>query len=106
MGVQKDNFLKLFTTLQRELIKWQSHSSTPYILLNEDKTNTEIVTQKEINLLYPFEHRLLSFDKRSMQVVCIEDIPVVDYDDFLYHFVNNKILPHQEGDTYIELVPS
>jgi len=94
-GNQKDRFFKLFATLQKDLAKWQSYAP---IQPKEDFTYTEIVTQKELNLISPFTQRLqvLSSTQKtntffqSQAALCIEGIPVVNYDKFFSHFRSNR----------------
>lgn len=101
-GSQKDRFMKLFVSLQRELIKWQNKSSRFRLLApRKEFTSTEIVSKKEVNLISPFRHRLqllagdIFDDPAGPQTsrttaLCIEDIPVNNYDNFFAHFSGKK----------------
>ncbi|KAL6050887.1 hypothetical protein QOT17_019539 [Balamuthia mandrillaris] len=101
-GNQRERFLKLFVTLQKELMKWQARTQTAKI---KNWTSTEIVSKKEVNLISPFRHRLKILlgdlqerksakflQARSDTALCIEDIPVINYDHFLRHFSCKKFL--------------
>jgi len=96
-GNQKDRFLQLFVTLQRELIKWQV-LAYPMLFHNEQEpeTGTEIVSRKEVNLINPFTQRLKNIvnSEKMMKAktTCIEDIPVINYDKFFGHFFSKKIV--------------
>jgi hypothetical protein len=99
-GSQKDRFLKLFVSLQRELIKWQNRANRYRLMPKKEYTSTEIVSKKEVNLISPFRHRLQVladtqkmnkfFHTRTGRAVCIEDIPVINYDKFFSHFSGKK----------------
>jgi hypothetical protein len=103
-GSQKDRFLKLFISLQRELIKWQQRS-VRYRVLGRPRevASTEIVSKKEVNVISPFTHRLSLLlngvgdsSTRPGAPLCIEDIAPISYDRFFRHFSHTKAV-HRSG---------
>ena len=96
-GSQKDRFLKLFISLQRELVKWQQRSARYRVLGRpREVASTEIVSKKEVNVISPFTHRLsllfagVGDSTRPEAPLCIEDIAPISYDRFFRHFSHTK----------------
>lgn len=96
-GSQKDRFLKLFISLQRELVKWQQRSARYRVLGRpREVASTEIVSKKEVNVISPFTHRLsllfagVGDSTRPGAPLCIEDIAPISYDRFFRHFSHTK----------------
>jgi len=112
-GSQKERFYRFFVELQQELMKWKLRNNQEFFSLDGTKNNkndefvsTEIVSQKEINLLSPFARRLEllnvgrdderdgnRFSKAAFatnSAMCIEDLNVINYDKFFKHFSRTK----------------
>lgn len=111
-GSQKDRFLKLFISLQRELAKWQQRSARYRILGRpREMASTEIVSKKEVNVISPFTHRLalLSVPEDGTMVpgllgrpgapLSVEDLAPISYDQFFRHFSHTKEAHHHHHPT-------
>jgi hypothetical protein len=107
-GNQKERFFKLFVSLQEELRRWQLRAY-PHSLSSRSlrPLPAEIVSKQEFMLIGPFTARLklLSEQRRTQDTetlsrtrpLCIEDLHVISFDSFFYHFTYHKYLPRQSS---------
>jgi hypothetical protein len=89
-GTQEKRFLELFKSLKMEL----KHIQRKYGCQLTTKLRSEILSKEEITFIRPFATQIRSFTEartdNKAQNICIEDLPVISYDDFFNHFNQNK----------------